>query len=196
MDEPIKQELEDIWQYTSYLIGSMEKTAQNDDGSSKREIFDKELLLRGVYPINPCKLESSKTGMCTDDLKIKMKGWVESGNWDLFKEKADEIWKGKDFVDEDGLIHVPGDMDYVKMSDWLTCIYNKGDSPCGTYFECGIAMYLKIPIYLITEVIKRDVPKSLLQGVFVSGGEVFNSPKEYFDFIDDAYDLKRKEEKS
>lgn len=195
MDEQNKQELTDYWIYTTYLIGSMEKTAEKDDGSSKREIFDKELSLRGVYPINPCKLEATKTGMCTDDLKVKMKGWVESGNWELFKEKANEIWKGKDFVDDEGLVHIPGDMDYVKMSDWLTCIYNKGDQPCGTFFECGIAMEHNIPIYLITDVIKRDVPKSLLQGIYVSGGEVFNSIKDYFEFIDKEYGLKRKEEK-
>ena len=173
----------------------MEKTAQKDDGSSKREVYEKELLLRNVYPINPCKLEKQKTSMTTDDLKIKMKGWVESGNLILFNEKAIEIWCGSDLVTEEGLIHIPGDMDYVRMSDWITCVYNKGDSPVGTFFEIGIAMYFKIPVYLITDVNKTDLPKSLLQGIAVTKGEIFYNSNQYFKFLDKEYSLKRKEPK-
>ncbi len=197
-NKDIKQEeqaLNEDFIAVTYLIGSMEKTAQKDDGSSKREIFEKELLLRNVYPINPCRLEKQKTTMTTDDLKTKMKGWVEGGCWDLFNEKAIEIWCGTDTVTEEGLIHIPGDIDYVKMSDWITCIYNKGDSPVGTWFEVGIAMYFKIPVYLITDINKTELPKSLLQGIAVTKGEVFYNSNQYFEFIDKEHKLKRKEPK-
>jgi len=37
--------------------------------------------------------------------------------------------------------------------------------------------------------------KSLLQCILVSGGEVFNSLGDYLKFIDEKYNLKRKEPK-
>ena len=183
------------YKYTTYLIGSMEKTAEKDDGSEKRAGVEKELLLRDVYPINPVKLESMKTGMSTDQIKEKMGGWLASGNWDLFKARAQEIWQGKDSIDENGsLNHIPGDIDYSLMSDWITFTFNKGDSPCGSYAECGIAMEHNKPIYLITDMPKKELPKSLLQMVLITEGEVFENKSQYLDFIDGKYKLKRKEE--
>jgi len=192
----IPDELEEEFYYTTYLIGSMEKTAEKDDGSEKRAGVEKELLLRGIYPINPVKLETTKTGMTTDEVKEKMIGWVASGNWDLFKQRAAEIWKGKDLVDKDkGITHIPGDIDYCTMSDWITFTFNKGDAPCGSFAECGIAMEHDIPIFLITDMPKKELPKSLLQMVLVTGGEVFNTLPQYLEHIDKVYKLKRKEPK-
>ena len=183
------------YKYKTYLIGSMEKTAEKDDGSSKREIFEKEFLLRDVYPINPVKLENSKTGMSTDEVKEKMIGWVAGGSWDLFKKHAISIWKGVDKEENGQLIHIPGDVDYVLMSNFLTFVFNKGDHPCGSYGEAFIAMEHNIPVYLITEINKGDLPKSLLQCIEASEGEVFNTVNKYFEFLDDKYKLKRKEPK-
>jgi hypothetical protein len=198
MDEQNKlpEELADKYDYTTYLIGSMEKTAEGDDGTAKRADVEKELYLRGVYPINPVKLEAGKTGMTTNELKEKMVGWITSGHWDLFAEKSKEIWMGSDAELENGaLVHVMGDVDYVLMSDWITMSYNKGDAPCGTFAEAGIALEHHIPIYLVTNLIKRDLPKSLLQIILASGGEVFETLNQYLEFIDKEYKLKRKEEK-
>lgn len=128
---PSPEHLKDQYKYITYLIGSMEICAEKDDGTSKRVEVEKELLLRNVYPINPVKLESSKTGMRTQEIKDKMSGWVASGNWDLFRERATEIWKGKRYIDgKEELVHIPGDIDYCIMSDWITFTYNKGDRPC------------------------------------------------------------------
>ena len=183
--------MRDKYKYTTYLIGSMEKTAEKDDGSSKREIFETEFLLRDVYPINPVKLEESKTGMKTEEIKEKLAGWLASGNWIQFKKVAKEIWQGKTYVDgKNDLIHIAGDITYVSMSNWLTFLYNKGDRPCGSFAECGIAMEHKIPIYLITDMPKKELPKSLLQIILVSDGEIFNTLNEYLKFIDDKYNLK------
>lgn len=191
---PTPEQIEDQFKYITYLIGSMEVCVEKDDGTEKREGVEKELLLRNIYPINPVKLEQSKTGMRTKEIKEKMIGWVASGNWDLFKERAKEIWKGKQYIDgKKELVHIPGDIDYVLMSNWLTFILQKGDKPCGSYFEAGIALEHDIPIYLITDMPKKELPKSLLQGILVSGGEVFNSLGEYLTFIDQKYKLKRKE---
>jgi hypothetical protein len=186
--------MKEKYKYVTYLIGSMEKTAEGDDGSSKRIIFEKELLLRDIYPINPVKLESSKTGMTTDEVKEKMKGWISSGNWDIFKKHAKSIWKGVDKEENGQLIHIPGDVDYVLMSKFLTFVFNKGDSPCGSYGEAFIAMEHNIPVYLITEINKGDLPKSLLQCIEASDGEVFNTINKYLEFLDQRYNLKRKEE--
>jgi len=186
--------MKEKYKFITYLIGSMEKTAEKDDGSSKREIFESEFLLRDVYPINPVKLESSKTGMTTDEVKEKMKGWVAGGSWDLFRRHAKNIWKGVDKEENGQLIHIPGDIDYVLMSKFLTFGFNKGDSPCGSYGEAFIAMEHNIPVYLITDINKGDLPKSLLQCIESSEGEVFNTVNKFFEFIDEKYKLKRKEE--
>lgn len=187
--------MRDKYKYTTYLIGSMEKTAEKDDGSSKREIFEKEFLLRDIYPINPVKLESSKTGMTTDEVKEKMKGWVAGGCWDLFRKHAKSIWQGVDKEVDGQLIHIPGDVDYVLMSNFLTFAFTKGDQPCGSFGEAFIAMEHNIPVYLITDINKGDLPKSLLQCIEASEGEVFNSVNKYFEFLDNKYKLKRKEPK-
>ena len=192
---PSPEQIEEQYKYITYLIGSMEICAEKDDGTASRIEVEKELLLRNVYPINPVKLETSKTGLRTEEVKEKMAGWVASGNWELFKERAKEIWKGKQYIDgKDELVKIPGDIDYVTMSNWLTFTFRKGDKPCGSFFECGIALEHDIPIYLVTDMPKKELPKSLLQGILVSGGEVFNTLNEYLKFIDEKYKLKRKEE--
>ena len=193
---PTPNELDNQYKFITYLIGSMEVCAEKDDGTEKRSAVEKELFLRNIYPINPVKLEVCKTGLKTGEVKEKMIGWVASGNWDLFKERAKEIWKGKQYIDgKNELVHIPGDIDYVTMSNWLTFMFSKGDKPCGSFFECGIALEHDIPIYLITDMPKKELPKSLLQGILVSGGEVFNTLGEYLNFIDEKYKLKRKEPK-
>jgi len=197
MDEPkiypLPTQIKKRYRYITYLIGSMEVCAEKDDGSGKRVEVEKELLLRSIYPINPVTLEASKTGMKTGEVKEKMIGWVASGNWELFKESAKGIWKGAQYIDGKAeIIHVPGDIDYVLMSDWLTFTLQKGDKPCGSFFECGIALEHNIPIYLITKMPKKELSKSLLQGILVSGGEVFNSLKDYLNFIDTKYKLREK----
>lgn len=193
--EPVAppEEIEEGYAFTTYLIGSMEKTASGDDGGSMRDGVEKELQLRNVFPINPVKLEAFKTGMATGEIKEKLTGWIASGCWEKFTDKAREIWLGKDLIEATGeLIHIPGDIDYCKMSDWITFTYNRGDVPCGSFAECGIAMEQGIPIYLITNMPKKELPKSLLQMIMVTGGEVFNTLADYLAFVDKKYRLRRK----
>jgi hypothetical protein len=174
----------------------MEFCVEKDDGTEKRLNVEKELLLRNVYPINPVTLESAKTGLKTEEVKEKMIGWIASGNSELFKEKSKEIWKGRTYIDgKNELVHIPGDIDYTIMSNWITFILNRGDKPCGSYGEAFIAMEHDIPIYLITEMPKKELPKSLLQCIIISGGDTFNTLNEYLIFIDQHYKLHRKEEK-
>lgn len=193
-EEFIPQELDNYFEYVTYLVGAMQFTAEKDDGSAQRENVEKELISRNIYPINPVRLESNKTGIDTEALTAKMKGWVASGCWDKFREHAIHIWKGKTYIAEDGsMVHIPGDMDYVKLSDWITFTLNAGDAPCGSYAECGIAMEHNIPIYLITNMAKKDLKQSLLQMIEVTNGAVFSSLFEYLEFIDKEYKLKKKE---
>lgn len=186
----------DGYKYVTYLIGAMEKPIEKDDGQSQRTEVENELLLRNIYPINPVRLEAMKTGMPTDAVKEKMNGWLASGNWDLFGAKAKEIWKGKYYIDpEKGIIHIPGDEDYCLISDWLTFTLHKGDICCGSYAECGIGMRYDKPLYLITDMPKKELPKSLLQMILNTNGEVFPTVGKYLEFIDQTYKLKRTEPK-
>lgn len=185
------------FKYTSYLIGAMQITAEGDTGETKREKIEEELLLRDVFPINPATMETIRTGMGSKELGEKMRGWIASGNWELFKKYGDLIWKGKDEIKEiDGKLNtvfLSGDCHYVEISDWITAIFNKGDSPCGTFFEAGYAYKLGKPIYLITDVPKKDLKMNFLVWVVGSGGEVFPNKTQYFNFIDEKYGLRRKE---
>lgn len=198
MEENNKQQEEQIeegYDYITYLVGAMQITAEKDDGQTKREYIEQELLLRNIYPINPVKMEKSKTGEETSDLKEKMKGWIASGNWEKFTKKSKEIWEGYYALLEDGrLVKVLGDIDYVNMSDWITFILNEGDKPCGAFGESYGAVEHKIPLYLITKMAKKDLPQSLLQWICING-EIFESYNQYLEFIDKEYKLKRKEEK-
>jgi hypothetical protein len=199
--EPKKEEslivnIEETYNYLTYLVGAMTITAEKDDGQGKREYIEKELLLRGVYPINPVKLEASKTGITVDEAKEKMKGWKASGNWELYKEKSIEIWEGYYALTEDGhLIKVLGDWDYVDASDWITFIINTGDRCCGSYGESSQAARKRTPLYLISDMAIKDLPDSLIQWLQISDGKIFPNAKQYLDFIDIEFKLKRKEEK-
>jgi hypothetical protein len=186
----------DGYKYCTYLIGAMEKPKEKDDGQSQRTEVENELILRGIYPINPVRLEAMKTGMSTDEVKEKMNGWLASGNWDLFGAKSKEIWKGKYYIDSvKGIMHIPGDEDYCLISDWLTFTLHKGDIPCGSYAECGIGMRYDKPLYLITDMPKKELPKSLIQMVLNTNGEVFPTVGKYLEFIDEKYKLHKKEPK-
>lgn len=126
-----KENILSQYKYISYLIGSMEVCAEGDDGSSKRTIIERELLARGVFAINPVTLEKSKTGMTTDNAKQFMTDCINKQDYSTFKKLSKEIWKGIDKYDvKHGLIHVPGDIDYVTMSTFITCLYQEGDQPC------------------------------------------------------------------
>jgi hypothetical protein len=189
MDEIKKQ-----YKYASYLIGAMSITAEKDGGISQRVEVEKELLMRNVLPINPAKLEAAKTGITAMDAIDKIKGWVASGKRDLLQETGKNIWKGHDELTNEGnVLHVGGDLDYVKVSDWLTFILHDKDKPCGTYFEVGVAIDRNIPIYLITDIPKKDLPQSLILGIEAVKGEFFENLNQYLIFIDKTYGLKRKE---
>ena len=176
------------YKYITYLIGSMETTAEGDDGSKKREDIEKELLARKVFPINPVTLEKFKVELKTSKVKELMEKWIEENDWSKYAEFSRLIWKGKDFYNKNqGLVHIPGDFDYVKMSTWITCLYNEGDSPCGTYGEAFLAFELGIPVYLITKTPINKLKRSFLQAIYGSGGMVFSSFGEYLNFIENRY---------
>lgn len=182
------------YKYITYLIGSMEKPAEGDDGSSKRKDLQQELLLRKIYPINPVQLEKYKVDINTEKAKEQMNRWLAEKKVSEFKDFSRLIWKGKYLIDKKyGLIHIPGDIDYVNMSDWVTCVYNKGDRPCGTYGESFMSFEHDIPVYLITNVLEKDdnkeIPKSFLQSVYGSEGYIFRDLGAYLNFIENKYQV-------
>lgn len=182
------------YRFVSYIIGSMEKPAEGDGGEKKRTGIQAELLKRNVYPINPCEQEMAKIGMSTQRLKEKMALWEDEENWSEFGKYARLIWKGKDIVSDKGdLIHVPGDIDYCQMSDWLTFLLDVKDKPCGSIGEMFMGFEHDKPVYLITNIPIKKLPASLKQAVFGSGGYVFDSENAYLHFIEQRYDLQVKE---
>ena len=187
-------EFSDQYDHVTYLVGAMQFTAEKDGGQAKREDFINELLMRNVFPINPVTLEKLKTGMTVQEATEKIQGWIASGHRELIRECGRNVWKGRRGITEDGNIaHIAGDLDYTKMSDWITFILNKGDNPCGSYMEVGVAVDHNIPIYLITEIPKKDLKQSLILGIEAVNGEFFENPSQYYKFIDEKYKLKRKQ---
>ena len=178
------------FRYVTYIIGSMENPAEGDGGESKRKNIVDELIKRKIFPINPCALESHKVGMNTQQLKKKMHELKQENNWSEYRKFSRLIWKGKDILNnKNELIHIPGDFDYIRMSDWLTFILNKNDSPCGSIGEMFDAFDRDIPVYLITDIPIIDLKDSLVQAIIGSGGYIFNSENEYLHFIENEYHL-------
>jgi len=183
------------YKYITYLIGAMEITAEGDCGGTKREKIAEELFARNVFAIDPTSMESIRTGMSTKELSDKLVGWMASGHWEEFDKYMNTIWRGKTIIEDiDGRPNItlyPGDIHYVEVSDWITALYNRGDKPCGTFFEAGYAYKLNKPIYLITDCAKKELPKNFIGWVDNSGGAIFPNKTQYFNFIDGKYELKR-----
>jgi len=195
-DKLTTKEICETYKYSTYLIGAMSITAEKDGGIAQREEVEKELLLRNVFPINPAKLEKAKSGMTAIDAIDKIKGWVSSGKRDLLHKIGKGIWQGYDTINEEGnVVHICGDLDYVKVSNWITFVLNEKDKPAGTFFEVGVAIEHNIPIYLITNIPKKDLPQSVILGIEAVNGEFFDNLNQYLKFIDEKYNLKRKEPK-
>ena len=181
------------YDYISYIIGSMENTAEGDGGEKKRVTIVEELKKRRVFPINPCTLEMSKVGMNATEFKNQMRKWKSEGDFSEYKKASRLIWKGKDIINEKGeLIHIPGDFDYVYMSDFITFMLHKGDQPCGSYGEAFCAFNIEKPVYLITNIPLMDLKDSLTQSIFGSGGYIFETENAYLNFIENEYNLKLK----
>ena len=188
----------------TYLIGPMEEVASGDGGDGGRgwrgmlrEEFSKRFTdnNNGVFVFDPTLEEVSKVGMESETLHAKIKGWLASGNNHKIKEYGSLIWEGKTYIEqtEEGkanLVHVMGDIDYVKNSDFIIARMEKGDRPCGTFFEVGIALEHKKPIYVIQTMARSEYSGSFVQAVFTSNGDFFNSQTELLEFIDKNYKLK------
>jgi hypothetical protein len=185
----------------TYLIGPMEDVAQGDGGRGWRATLREEFAHRftdngnGVFVFDPTLEEVSKVGMETETLHKKIQGWLASGNNHKIKEYGSLIWEGKTYIEKTdegkaNLVHVMGDIDYVKNSDFLIARMEKGDRPCGTYFEVGIALEHKTPIYVIQTMARKEYSLSFVQAVFTSGGDFFDSSSALLEFLDKKYKLK------
>ena len=186
--------------FKTYLIGSMEAPAKNDGGVGWRQQLTPALEARGVYSFDPTREEIKKVGMPTEELMEKLTGWQLSGNWKLFTDTMRKIWRGTDTIVSDAgnvtqMIHMMGDVDYVEHSDFLIWNHSEGDKPGGTIAELVIAWYRGIPVYLITDMAKSKMNKSLLYFLLDSGhgqGAIFKDPTQLIDFLDEKYGLKPK----
>lgn len=183
----------------TYLIGAMRYTGSQDFGVGWREYITPKLESRGIYVFDPTKEEAVKVGMKVREFCDKLRGWKLSGKWDLYKEHTNYIWKGRTLVEvdeetrEERLLHIMGDIDYVLHSTFITAYLAEGDTPCGTHGEAAIAWEHNIPIYLVTSIPKTKISDSFLGWVLNSGGEVFPSFNQYFEHIDQKYQLTDRE---
>lgn len=185
--------------FKTYLIGSMESPGKKDAGIGWRRELTVPLNRRGVYCFDPTKEEIQKVGMKTEELMTKLNGWQLSGNWELFTNTMRRIWRGVTQVQEDPQTHEPhfyhilGDVNYVEESNFLIWTLHEGDSLGGTICELSIAWYKRnIPVYLVTEVPKSQINKSLLYFVLDSGngkGKIFKNYGELLSFLDGEYKL-------
>jgi hypothetical protein len=189
----------------TYLIGAMEKTQDKDNGRGWRDRLRPELEARldknrnPIYVFDPTQMEAERTGYDVKEFHEKLEDWIASGNRDKVKEHMDMIWRGKTYLvkGESGkaeLHHMLGDNDYVRNSDFLICLINEGDMPCGTYGEAHMAYERNAPIYLIQTMALSKYNKSFLGWVLGSGGEIFPNQKQLLEFLDTKYKLKRRKD--
>jgi len=186
----------------TYLIGAMEKTGAGDNGRGWRDRLRPELEDRidqnknPVYVFDPTIMEEERTGYDVKEFHEKLDDWISSGNRDKIRESMDKIWRGKTSLRTSksakaDLHHMFGDVDYVRNSNFIICLINEGDKPCGTYFEAGYAYERNIPIYLIQTMALSKYNKSFLGWVLGSGGEIFPNQKQLLEFLDKKYKLKK-----
>src|SRR3989304_6093158 len=179
-----------------YLIGAMEKTQENDNGRGWRDRLSPELEKRNdanknsIYVFDPTLMESERTGYNVKEFHEKLEDWIASGQKDKVREHMDMIWRGKTTLiqSETGkadLHHILGDIDYVRNSDFLICLLNENDKPCGTYGEALMAYERKIPIYLIQTMALSKYNKSFLGWVLGSNGAIFPNQKQLLEFLDE-----------
>ncbi len=185
--------------FNTYLIGAMEAPAKKDGGVGWRQQLTPELNKRGIHCFDPTAEEISKVGMPTEEFMEKLTGWQKSGNWKLFISSMRKIWRGNSYVHIDEItknaqaIHIFGDTDYVEHSRFLIWNLDEGDKPGGTLIELAIAWYRGIPVYLITQVPKTQINKSILYFILDSGNEqgaIFKNQTELLEFLDEKYQLK------
>jgi len=184
-------------QYKAYLIGAMESPAKKDAGEGWRKLITPHLLSRGIYCFDPTKEEMKKVGMPTVELIKKLKGWQQGGHWDKFLNAMGKIWRGKTTMTEDEtsgepqVNHIMGDVDYVERSDFLIFHMSEGDVLGGSIAELTIAWYRGIPVYLVTDVPKHKINKSILYFILDSGhgnGTIVRNQSELLRFLDQKYD--------
>jgi hypothetical protein len=182
--------------FKTYLIGAMENPSKDDEGIGWRKQITPSLNQLGIYCFDPTKEESKKVGMPTHELLKKLNGWQLSGNWNLFTEYMNKIWRGVSTMEEEPgtkeprVVHVMGDVDYVERSDFIIFHLNEGDRLGGTIAELTIAWYRGIPVYLITDVPKHKINKSILYFVLDSGhgkGKIVRSQNELLRFLKEEY---------
>jgi hypothetical protein len=184
--------------YKVYLIGSMESPGKDDDGVGWRKEITPTLNKMGIYAFDPTKEESKKVGMETADLLQKLNGWQVSGNWELFRNAMDKIWKGVTAIEEDPDTKEPvikkvlGDIDFVENSDFLIWYLHENDKLGGTIAELVLAWRAGIPVYLVTKVPKSKINKSLLYFMLDSGhgsGQAFQTFPELFSYLRGKYNI-------
>ena len=190
-------------QHKTYLIGSMEKPAKVDDPRTWRDKISPKLNERGIYVFDPTKEETMKVGMPTSELMQKLQGWTQSGNWDLFLQHMDYIWRGKSIVKENDktnepeLWHIMGDIDYVINSNFLIGHYVEGDQMGGTIGELFLAWYLNKPVYWLMETPRSQFfNKTIIYWILDSGGrqgQIFQKEHQLIEFLDEKYkfDIKK-----
>jgi hypothetical protein len=178
----------------------MENPAKLDGGIGWRQSLTPELSKRGIYSFDPTREEIAKVGMPTEEFMEKLTGWQKSGNWKQFIDSMKKIWRGHSYVHVDDVtkttqaIHIFGDVDYVERSNFLVWNLDEGDRPGGTIIELAIAWYRGIPVYLITQVPKTKINKSILYFILDSGngqGAIFKNQNQLLEFLDEKYELKK-----
>ena len=189
-----------------YLIGSMEKTQENDFGRGWRDKIRPELENRvdsnsnPIYVFDPTLMEAERTGYGVKEFHEKLEDFISTGKKEKIREFMDMIWRGKTTLYQNvkgkaDIYHTMGDIDYVRHSNFLICVVNEGDSPCGTYFEAGYAYERNIPIYLIQTQALSKYNKSFLGWVLGSNGDIFPNQKQLLEHLDKEYKLKVKDKK-
>ena len=182
----------------TYLVGSMEDPAAKDGGVGWRDKITPDLQARGIFIFNPTREEISKAGMPPEESAEKLNGWIASGNREKFKEMMQNIWNGITYQKVNPetkaleLVHILGDVDYVKHSKFLIFYFEEGDRLGGTIGEVFCAYEHGIPVYAVTKVPLCKFNKSILSWIWNSDGDIFPNFSQMFEYLDKKYNLKKK----
>ncbi len=198
---------------TTYLAGAIENVVKKEDAISWRNKITQALTHPDLLIYDPIAQEASKVGKPSTEQCNYIAGLKRAGHWQKFYDEMRKIWLGQISQNTDLMqlftnlrmrkhidgntkeeISAWGDFEAVVRSDFIIVYLPISAKTVGTIYEVMTAFLFRIPIYLIVpDGTKTDTNSSLLYGVLMSGGKIFNSVASCIKGIKEDYKLTIKE---
>jgi len=195
--------------YTTYLAGAIENVKKKEEAVAWRVKVTEELTHPNLLIYDPIAQEASKVGKPSVEQCNYIAGLKRAGHWDKFYDEMRKIWLGQISQNTDLMqlfinlrmrkhidgnrreeISAWGDFEAVVRSDFIVVYLPMKTKTVGTIYEVMTAFLFRLPIYLIVpDGTKTDTNSSLLYGVLMSGGKIFNNVSTCIKIIKEDYNL-------